>query len=70
MTDARVTLWGREIGAVSWVEERQIAIFQYDPDFARSSIQVSPLMMPLREIPYEFPALSRETFRGLPGSAC
>jgi len=24
-------------------------------------------MMPLREAPYRFPALSRESFRGLPG---
>ncbi len=67
MTDARVILWGREIGAVSWVEERQLAVFQYAPAFIQSGIQLSPLMMPLRELPYEFPALSKETFRGLPG---
>ena len=44
-----------------------MAVFQYDPAFVRSGIQLAPLMMPLRELPYEFPALSRETFKGLPG---
>lgn len=67
MNDASVLLWGREIGAVSWVEDRQLAVFQYDPAFVRSGIQPAPLMMPLREMPYEFPALSRESFHGLPG---
>ena len=67
MSDAKVLLWDSEIGAVSWVEDRQFTVFQYDPSFIRSGIQLSPLMMPLRELPYEFPALSKETFKGLPG---
>jgi len=67
MTDARVILWGTEIGAVSWLDERQVGVFQYTPAFLDSGIQLAPLMMPLRELPYEFPALPRETFKGLPG---
>jgi len=67
MTDARVTLWGTEIGAVSWLEDRQVGVFQYAQAFLDSGIQLAPLMMPLRELPYEFPALPRETFKGLPG---
>jgi serine/threonine-protein kinase HipA len=66
-TAARVRLWGRDIGAVVWLEARQLAVFQYTPEFAGSGIQVSPITMPLRETPYEFPALARETFHGLPG---
>jgi len=65
--DARVILWGSEIGAVSWLEDREVGVFQYDPDFLGSGIQLSPLVMPLAEFPYEFPALARNTFRGLPG---
>lgn len=65
--DAWVRLWGRTIGAVSWVESREVGVFQYAPDFVKSGIQIAPLMMPLSEFPYEFPALSRNTFRGLPG---
>ena len=67
MTDARVILWGRDIGAVSWLDEREVGVFQYLPEFVRSRIEVAPLMMPLREEPYEFPALPRDAFRGLPG---
>jgi serine/threonine-protein kinase HipA len=66
-TDARVRLWGRDIGAVSWLPERELGVFQYTAEFARSNIQICPLTMPLREFPYEFPALSKITFKGLPG---
>jgi serine/threonine-protein kinase HipA len=65
--DARVVLWGSVIGAVTWLEDREIGVFQYAPDFLRSGIQLAPLMMPLSEFPYEFPALARNTFKGLPG---
>jgi len=64
---AKVQLWGRTIGAVALDEGREIASFQYDPAFARSGIQLSPLTMPLSDQVYEFPALPRVTFHGLPG---
>ena len=67
MTDANVILWGRRIGAVSWEAPRSLGVFQYDPDFVSAGIEVAPLTMPARETPYEFPALNRETFKGLPG---
>jgi serine/threonine-protein kinase HipA len=65
--DARVLLWGSVIGAVTWLEDREVGVFQYAPDFLGSGIQLAPLMMPLGEFPYEFPALARNTFKGLPG---
>jgi serine/threonine-protein kinase HipA len=64
---AKVQLWGRTIGAVSLDEGRDVAAFQYDRDFARSGIELSPLVLPLSERVYEFPALPRNTFHGLPG---
>lgn len=67
MTDASIVLWGRRIGAVSWDEARALGIFQYDPAFVGAGIEVAPLKMPVREAPYEFPALPKETFKGLPG---
>jgi len=68
MTDtARVILWGRDIGAVTWLPERNLGVFQYTPEFADSAIEVAPLVMPLTDFPYEFPSLSFDTFRGLPG---
>lgn len=67
MTVANVRLWGREIGAVSWEQARDYGAFEYDPAFAKSGIQISPLMMPLSRAIYSFPALAKETFQGLPG---
>ncbi len=67
MTIARVMLWGRSIGAISWDENAALAYFEYEPDFVRSSIQVAPHTMPLSQQVYSFPALPRETFHGLPG---
>ena len=64
---ARVLLWGSDIGAVTWLDDREIGVFQYTPEFADSGIEVAPLVMPLREAPYEFPTLSNDTFIGLPG---
>ncbi|MEX2381861.1 MAG: type II toxin-antitoxin system HipA family toxin [Opitutales bacterium] len=64
---AEVHLWGRTIGAVSMEERRSHAAFQYNPEFARSGIEVSPLMMPLGDRVYLFPELPRGAFHGLPG---
>lgn len=64
---AKVQLWGRTIGAVSLAEGREVAAFQYDPEFAQSGIELSPLIMPLSDRVYEFPTLPRTTFHGLPG---
>ena len=67
MTDAAIHLWGREIGAVSWLAEEELGVFQYTPEFATSGIEIAPLTMPLRQEPYQFPSLPRHTFKGLPG---
>ncbi len=64
---AKVQLWGRTIGAVSMNDICDVAAFQYDRAFAASGIELSPVVMPLSERVYEFPALARNTFHGLPG---
>ncbi|MES9950914.1 MAG: type II toxin-antitoxin system HipA family toxin [Candidatus Thiodiazotropha sp.] len=66
-TVAEVRLWGTSIGAVSLADGESTALFEYDPAFARSGIEVAPMMMPLSERLYSFPQLPRETFHGLPG---
>ena len=66
-TEAWVSLWGRTIGAVVLGEDDNIAAFEYDPAFADSGIEVSPLTMPLSNRVYSFPELPRKTFYGLPG---
>ncbi len=67
MTLAEVKLWGRTIGAVSLEAGDRFAAFQYDPAFARSGIEVSPITMPLGEQVHVFPDLPVNTFHGLPG---
>ncbi|GEO02015.1 toxin HipA [Novosphingobium sediminis] len=67
MTRAVVNLWGRQIGAVLWDESRQLGVFEYTPDFIATNYEVAPLTMPLRSGVYDFPSLSSETFKGLPG---
>ncbi len=64
---AEVQLWGRTIGAVAMSPERDFAAFEYAPDFLGSGIELAPLTMPLGPAIYEFPALPRNTFHGLPG---
>lgn len=66
-TLAKVQLWGRTIGAVSLEDGRDYALFQYDPAFASSGIEVSPVTMPLGDRVHVFPDLPRNTFHGLPG---
>jgi len=67
MTVAEVQLWGRTIGAVSLEDGGSIAAFQYDPVFAQSGIEISPITMPLSDRVYVFPQLPQRTFHGLPG---
>jgi serine/threonine-protein kinase HipA len=66
-TYAEVKLWGRTIGAVALEDGRDIAVFEYDPAFVRSGIEVAPLTMPLARPVYTFPSLPIKTFYGLPG---
>jgi serine/threonine-protein kinase HipA len=66
-TTARVILWGSDIGAVTWLEDRSLAVFQYREAFLDSGIEVAPLSMPLQASPYEFPSLPWDAFHGLPG---
>lgn len=64
---AEVRLWGNTIGAIALEDDARFAVFQFDPKFAQSNIEVSPLVMPLSEKVYQFTDLEYETFRGLPG---
>ena len=64
---ARVTCWGRTIGAVSDIEGTDVVAFEYAPEFLNSGIQLSPIHMPLSDTVYSFPRLARDTFHGLPG---
>jgi serine/threonine-protein kinase HipA len=67
MTSATIELYETVIGAVTWDPDRELGVFEYDPAFLGSSIEVSPVMLPLGLGRFSFPNLPRETFKGLPG---
>lgn len=62
----KVKMWGSTIGYIHRQDNGLIG-FQYDENFIPSGIEVSPIKMPLSDLTYSFPALSEETFNGLPG---
>lgn len=66
-TTAEVYLWGTRVGIIHQDLDKPYASFEYDGDFLKSEIEISPIMMPLSNIVYEFPLLSGEPFFGMPG---
>ena len=65
---AEVWIWKHFVGAVAETGDGQIT-FEYDPAFARTGLEISPLMLPWsKQGPLTFPELQRlEAFAGLPG---
>jgi serine/threonine-protein kinase HipA len=65
---AEIRLWGRTVGGVAELDDGAI-VFEYDPDFQRSGLEISPVHLPLSTRgPVRFDELRRkEGFRGLPG---
>jgi serine/threonine-protein kinase HipA len=66
-TLAEVRIWGATVGAVHLEGDSRTAVFEYDPGFAASGIELAPLTMPAAGRRFSFPTLSEETFSGLPG---
>ncbi|WIO73290.1 type II toxin-antitoxin system HipA family toxin [Porticoccaceae bacterium LTM1] len=69
---ALVQLWGMTVGAVSWLADRDLAVFEFEPDFLRRGLDLSPINMPLQDALrgdglYSFAGLNRDTYKGLPG---
>ncbi len=64
---ASVMLWGTTVGYFYLEEGRNYVSFEYDKDFVRRGIEISPLMMPLSNRVYEFPELATPAFKGVPG---
>ncbi len=69
---AVVTLWGDEVGAVAWLEDRGYGVFEYEPAFIKKGLDISPIHMSLKAAGkgdgiFSFPALNKATFLGMPG---
>jgi len=68
----KITLWGKDVGAIVWDNERNTAVLEFFDSFANNRLDIAPLTMPLEDLQrgeriFSFPALSTKTFRGLPG---
>ena len=69
---AIVRLWGDTVGAVSWLDDRGYAVFEYDRDFISKGLDIAPIAMGLGTArsgdgKFFFPALNKDTYLGLPG---
>lgn len=72
MNMATVRIWGMDVGVVSWLDEREHAVFEYYPEFLRQGLDLSPIYMGVNTAIngsriFQFPALRKNTFSGLPG---
>ena len=70
ITSAFVKIWKQRVGAISWNPETGLGAFQYDKQFLKSGIELSPILMPLNqgERIFSFPEnRNSTTFKGLPG---
>jgi len=47
ITAAFVKIWDQTVGAIAWNEDTGIVSFEYDPNFVRSSWDLSPIKMPI-----------------------
>lgn len=65
---AEVRLWGDTVGALAEEDDGRV-VFEYDPGFRRSGLEISPLHLPLSQsAPVSFDELRRSTsFNGVPG---
>lgn len=50
---AHVRMFGKTVGSVSWNSRYGVARFEYDPEFVRSGIQPSPILMPALHLSYQ-----------------
>lgn len=69
---AKVKIWNTFVGAVAWDDSKGYASFEFNRDFLKKRWDLSPLMMPVNDVPknnyiFSFPNLNKETYKGLPG---
>ncbi len=71
ITTAFINIWNKRVGAIAWNSETGVAFFEYDSDFLKNNLNLSPLKLPIREANqriFSFPELRElNTFKGLPG---
>jgi len=71
-TVLKVTLWGKEVAAIVWDSQRELAVLEFFDSFTQTGMNIAPLTMPIEDLQrgeriFSFPALSLKTYQGLPG---
>ncbi len=71
-TVLKVTLWGKEVAAIAWVREREMAVLEFFDSFVRDELDLAPLIMSIEDLKrgeriFSFPTLGFKTYQGLPG---
>lgn len=41
----KVRLWGMDVGYLSWDKKAEVAVFEYEPSFLESGLDIAPLTM-------------------------
>jgi serine/threonine-protein kinase HipA len=70
INSAFINIWDKRVGAIAWNAETGLATFQYDKDFLKLGVDLSPILMPISqgEKLFEFQEnRGNATFKGLPG---
>jgi serine/threonine-protein kinase HipA len=62
----RVSAWGRVVGFIAREPNTNYYAFEYDDDWIRNGVELSPIHLPRQPGVFIFPQLSRDTFYGLP----
>jgi serine/threonine-protein kinase HipA len=64
---AEVVIWGSRVGAVAWNPDKNMAAFEYDSQWLRTGLELSPFTLPLQPGVITFPEMSGSSFQSLPG---
>jgi serine/threonine-protein kinase HipA len=64
----KVQFMGVDVGTLAYTDDSPYATFEYERSWLAEGFSIAPLYMPLTAAVYQFPALSPNTFRGLPAA--
>jgi serine/threonine-protein kinase HipA len=72
VTVLKVTIWGKDVAAITWNKDKEIAVIEFFESFIHERLDIAPLMMPMDDLLrgdriFSFPAHKTKIFKGLPG---
>ena len=67
--NVKVTIWGREVGRLTWDASRKRSVFEYAPSFLKGDLDIAPLTASIRDRRSRLPfygEANNGVFYGLP----